>query len=358
MSNVAKRRPFFRPPRRAIPTVAGLFALAAPVFLGAAAITATNNLLFLLLGASLATIVVSGILSEKNLRGVDIEVKPVGAVYAGQVSRMLVRFVRKGHEDSYYDLYFYETSINRILPRKPKSTRALDVHLDILDVPERVVVGERIFDKRGKHEFNLGVLSTQYPFGLLTKSMDIWTNLEIWVRPKLIDVPLSLAHPPKRVSQGEGGAKRGLLGDLYGIRERHSWDPVHRIHALRSLALGKELVVEMSELNSPEAIVGVANTLEGSTVEAFEHMLELAQAAIMSWTNSGYDVGLVTYSEVFLPGEESLDSLLDHLSLVEPQAKPKQVAVKPAVWLVPKGCLPPPQSDECEIQWVEGSKLS
>src|SRR5688500_10591939 len=43
----------FRPPRRLIPTRAGMFTLGAPLILGIAAINAGNNLLFLLLGASL-----------------------------------------------------------------------------------------------------------------------------------------------------------------------------------------------------------------------------------------------------------------------------------------------------------------
>ena len=43
---------FMHPPRRAIPTRAGLFALGAPIVLGVAAVNASNNLLFILLGGA------------------------------------------------------------------------------------------------------------------------------------------------------------------------------------------------------------------------------------------------------------------------------------------------------------------
>lgn len=84
----------FRPPRRAVPTRAGWFVLAVPLVLGMAAVTASNNLLFMLLAASLGAIVLSGILSERNIREVRVHVRPVTAAYAGEPCRLEVRFER------------------------------------------------------------------------------------------------------------------------------------------------------------------------------------------------------------------------------------------------------------------------
>ena len=104
----ARLRRMLRPPRRAIPTVPGLFALAAPTFLGLAAVTATNNLLFLLLGATLGAIVLSGILSERNIKTIRVGVRPVAPVYAAEVARLQVRFHRKVARSSAFDLRFRE----------------------------------------------------------------------------------------------------------------------------------------------------------------------------------------------------------------------------------------------------------
>src|SRR5437870_11471464 len=90
-----RRRKRIRPPRRAIPTRAGLFALGAPIVLGVAAVNASNNLLFMLLGGVLGAIVLSGILSERNIRGVRARVEPVSSVYAGEPCRLKVTLERE-----------------------------------------------------------------------------------------------------------------------------------------------------------------------------------------------------------------------------------------------------------------------
>src|SRR5262245_22915583 len=83
-----------RPPRRAIPTRAGLFVLTAPIILGVAAVNASNNLLFILLGGTLGAIVLSGILSERNMRGVRVSARLVSDAYVDEAAKLTVAFER------------------------------------------------------------------------------------------------------------------------------------------------------------------------------------------------------------------------------------------------------------------------
>src|SRR3989338_10234708 len=84
----------FKPPRRVWPTKAGIFALIAPIVLGAAAINAGNNLLFILLSGALALISLSGMLSEKAVRGIDVDIRVLNEVWAREPCRRRVRLQR------------------------------------------------------------------------------------------------------------------------------------------------------------------------------------------------------------------------------------------------------------------------
>ena len=74
----------FRPRRTIKPTRDGWWCLLVAVGLGVAAINTGNNLLYLLVSALLALIVVSGILSEQSMRGLRLTGIAPDEIYAGQ----------------------------------------------------------------------------------------------------------------------------------------------------------------------------------------------------------------------------------------------------------------------------------
>jgi uncharacterized protein (DUF58 family) len=330
-----------RPPRRAIPTIPGWFALGAPTFLGLAAVTATNNLLFLVLGATLGAIVLSGILSERNIRDVEVRVRPIGPAYAGEAARLEVRFERRDARRPAFDLRFREVS--RRAPfagwARPRAPAVLDAHLPVLDGSTGHVLAERVFPRRGRARLGLAELSTRYPFGLLSKARDVTPRVEVVVRPRPISAPLALARPPRVGDEGAAARARGQGLDVHGLRERVERDPAHRVHALRSLALGRQVVLEMSGVERPLAALHVA-TDPGADPEALERALEVAQAALRAWDAAGFAVGLSTNTRVFPPGGQPLDALLDHLAEVEP-GPPRARPAADASSLVPQGAARP-----------------
>src|SRR5258706_10410947 len=74
----------FRPPRRLSFTREGRIIVFLSVGIGFAAVNTGNNLLYLLLGWALSFIVASGVLSERNLRGLAVRRRPPPQVHAGQ----------------------------------------------------------------------------------------------------------------------------------------------------------------------------------------------------------------------------------------------------------------------------------
>lgn len=333
-----------RPPRRAIPTVPGLFALGAPTFLGLAAVTATNNLLFILLGATLGAVVLSGILSERAVRPLGVRIRPAGAAHATEPCRLEVWIGRPSARAPQFDLRVRELGRERGWPwrrRRPAPGELLDVHLPVLEGREGSVVGVRRFDRRGRARLGPCEISTRFPFGLLVKAKDVHPELEVWVRPRRVDLPLELARPPGAAGEGTAEARRGQGTDLYGLRERKEHDPAHRVHALRSLAVGREVVLEMVAEERPRATLGVV-TSSAADPEALERALEIAQAALRSWSEAGFAVGLVTFDRLFAPGEAPLGRLLDHLAEVGPSPTGPPRRAGAVAWLVPAMAAVPP----------------
>jgi uncharacterized protein (DUF58 family) len=92
----------FHPRRTIKPTRDGWWCLLVSVGLGVAAINTGNNLLYLLVSALLALIVVSGILSEQSMRGLDLTGVAPDEIYAGQPALLGATIAnRKGWFTSY-----------------------------------------------------------------------------------------------------------------------------------------------------------------------------------------------------------------------------------------------------------------
>lgn len=339
---LARGRRWLRPPRRIFPTKAGLFALGAPLVLGVAAINAGNNLLFLLLGASLGVIVLSGVLSERALSGVVVSVRPLGEAWAGEPSRLMVRVERSGWRDG--DGPSFGLRVRERLPRaRRKTATAFDVTVPVIERRVGEAVALRGFGRRGKIALGRCEVVTTYPFALLAKSKDVDAECAVIVRPRRVPVPEALASPMGSVRGGEAAAHRGLGQDLYGLREWQERDPVHRIHALRSLAVGKDVVVETEALHRPTAWLGVAN-VAGADLDAFERTLEIAAATLLAWDEAGYAVGLRTAGGTWPPGSGSVADLLDVLAVAQIEAPVVADGDASPLWLVPYGAQAPVQS--------------
>jgi len=329
----------FRPPRRIAPTKAGWFAFGAPLILGMAAINAGNNLLFILLGATLGAIVLSGILSERALRGVAASVRPLGDAWAGEEARLTVQVRRTLFEPG--DGAAFGLRIRERLSRRERRvTPPLDVILPIIEGRVGEAVATRSFTRRGRIELGPCEAVTRYPFALLAKSRDLDAECAVIVRPRRVDVPDALASPLGSVLGGDAAAHRGLGQDIYGLREWQERDPIHRLHALRSLSLGKDVMVETEALHRPTAWLGVANVF-GADPHAFERTLEVAAATLLAWDADGYAVGLRTVGRRWTPGSATVSELLDALATLEledPIADDDTVA---PLWLVPYGAAAP-----------------
>jgi uncharacterized protein (DUF58 family) len=332
----------FRPPRRAVPTRAGFFVLAAPIVLGVAAVSASNNLLFMLLAAALGAVVLSGILSERNIRGVRVQVRALTPAYVDEPCRLEVRYERPAALGPAYGLLVRELDAAGLWTprRRRRPPHAVQAFLPILEAGSGSAPALRQFPRRGRASVPLCELVTRFPFGLLNKARDVEVDLDVLVRPRRVKLPAALEDPRRSAGEGDWSERRGHGFELYGLRERQEWDAAHRVHALRSLSLGREVVLETAQVERPTAWLGVACT-PGVDPEALERALELAAAALSAWEADGFAVGLAVGAAVYPPGEVSLDGLLDALAAAAPTAAAPSGRRRPGLWLVPAGARPP-----------------
>ncbi len=333
------RLAFLRPPRRIAPTRAGWFALLAPFVLGMAAINASNNLLFLLLAAALGAIVISGVLSERALRGVEIQVEPLGSARAGETARLAIRIRRTRAAPGSPPAFGLQVR-ERATRLERRAEPPLDVFLPPIEGVVGHVVATRHFPRRGRAELESFEVRTSYPFGLLSKARDVDAAAVLIVRPRAVPVPAAIAEPLGAAEGGRAAAQRGLGTDVYGLREWEEWDSVHRIHALRSMALDRDVVIETESTRRPVAWLGLCNT-EGADPLAFERSLEIAAATLEAWDAQGHAVGLRTASRVWAPGSTDLEGLLDAVALMQLESGQRFVDDGEPLWIVPKGASRP-----------------
>lgn len=312
------RRRLGHPPRRAIPTRAGIFTLIAPMILGVAGITAGNNLLFLLLGASLGTIVLSGILSEDAIRGIRLRVRPVQPPEAGEEARLVVEWMRDDGRTPAYALRLDERRMGLLhseaFRRAPRGLLRSD--LPCFRGTRAETRALRRFERRGRAGLHRCEVATLYPFGLLRKVRDVEVNADIWVRPARVELPTELRASAAPAREGLAAVRRGHGVEPYGLREWTERDPVQRIHALRSARHATDVMVETTEEERPVAWVGVVNAV-GVRLEALERACELAAAFARDRAARGERVGLVSVNGVVDGG---LDAVLDSLARIEPVA--------------------------------------
>src|SRR5438067_6684042 len=148
--------------------------------IGLAAINTGNNLLFLVLGLLLASIVVSGILSEQSLKQVRIERRLPSGAAAGQPALigLVARNLKKRAPSFSLEL------------REKGGEIAGRGFLVMLGAQQTAEVAYRFIPhRRGLHRFDQLEVATRAPFGLFEKSRPLDAPAELVVFPRKVPAP-------------------------------------------------------------------------------------------------------------------------------------------------------------------------
>ncbi|MBS1808302.1 MAG: DUF58 domain-containing protein [Acidobacteria bacterium] len=191
-----------------------------------AAISTGNNLLYMVLAALLATMIVSGVASRVGISNLSVSLRFPDHIFADDPTPLEVTVNNQKRLFPSFSLTVAATaqkdrSILRRKVKNPPSNYSLGdlAHFPIL--PARAKARARItrtFAKRGVYPVNGFTLRTRFPFGFVERKRFVEANGEVIVypRPQSLDDFYHLL--PLTHGQMESNLK-GRGSDLYGIRQ-------------------------------------------------------------------------------------------------------------------------------------------
>ncbi len=295
--------------RRISFTTGGALFSAGALAVGFAAATTGNNLLYLLLGAILGLIAVSGWLSERTLKALVIERRVPRAVTVGKPVRIAYTVHNRKRRFPTIAMHLYEPGLHE---------GAFLAHLDAGE--SGTARSANVFVRRGVYRLEALTLSTTFPFGLFKKERDIPLKGELVIWPRT-NQPVRIPSPPggRRQPQVETAmaSAAGTRGEYRGLREYRVGDDPRDIHWRRTAHTGEPVVREY-EQDAAEALWICLET-RCSPGERAEAAVETAASLASKAYHAGKRFGLSTAYGIVDAGAGAgqLERVLDALARVD-----------------------------------------
>jgi uncharacterized protein (DUF58 family) len=336
-------RVLLEPPRRLRMRRPGVFLVVGTFALGLATLNTGNNLLYLLLGALLGTVALSGWLSEQALRGIRVRRVLPRRVVAGQPAWVEYRVQKEGGRMGGQALLLREMVRPPLAARQEGEPGSPGVPSWeggwVPAVEPGQSVGVRVAvtaPRRGVYPLHGLVVSTGFPFGLFEKerylvvqaSMVVWPRYDRELRPPRVGGRLA-----RRVRAAAGAAAGAGRGDYRGLREYRPGDDPRDIH-WRSTARRREPILREYDRDAADEYWIVLDTVAPDE-DSGEAAVETAASLLATGLARGDRVGLAAGHARMPPSAAArgLDRGLDCLAAVRitPRGPPPDAPVHPAL---------------------------
>ena len=333
-------------------TRVGIVYAAVVLLIGVAALNTGNNLLYIVVAAMLAAILVSGLASAMTLRRLQLDVRLPEHVFAGRgtLGRIRLRNPRR---------WLPSFSVNVVLPKKKKPQRwrwvpdtfglppgrpPADQWLRLPDrklrrvaensAPPEIFEGcayfpfipaaselaadiELNFSRRGVYQQEAFGLATRFPFAFLTRTRRIALARRIIVYPAVEQTDEWFDVLPLIAGEFETFV-RGRGADLYRIREYLPEDSARHVDWKATAKSGALKVREFSREDERKLRIIFDNPDAGVvSKEKYERAVEMAASLAWHFTEEGAEVSFVARD---YDGAADIYRFLDYLALVEPKA--------------------------------------
>jgi uncharacterized protein (DUF58 family) len=339
-------------------TKAGVIYVLVTLVIGIAALNTGNNLLYIVVAAMLAAILVSGVVSALVLRGLELEVRLPEHMFAGRpvVGRIMLRNPRrflpsfsirvvparqkqkkdkKIRKEWKWEPATFAFPLNRPPERQWLRLRDWRVkRVEVAPPPPGIFEGmiyfpylppgadltadvELRFDRRGRYcESSFGV-ATRFPFAFLTKTRDVALAREILVYPA-VEPPDELFQILPLVRGEWESFVRGRGSDLYRIREYMSEDSARHVDWKATAKSGSLKVREFSREDERKLCIVFDNPAAGLiSTQAYERAVNLA--ASLAWHFSSQDAEVSFVVTGHARGTD-VHEFLARLAVIEAQA--------------------------------------
>jgi uncharacterized protein (DUF58 family) len=291
--------------------------------LGVAALNTGNNLLYLLSAMMLSVIVVSGILSERCLKGVTIARRLPQHIFAGQPATVALSITNEKPYCPSFSLRVVEAitdaSVGKVIHILHLAPRTSMIRSYPLLVP-----------RRGRHRMETINVTTRFPFGLFIKTARIPLKSEIVAYPSPGHLPEALLDALNAMGAERDALQRGPGDSLYNLRDYSPGDDARNIHWKTSARQGR-LVVRETETQDRRQVILALPTLrtrpggdlcEQSAGDGFERAIVLVASLAAYFQQREFAVRLVlgNHDVPSGKGEDHLYRIFRALALCEATA--------------------------------------
>jgi len=332
-------------------TRAGILYALVVLMIGIAALNTGNNLLYIVVAAMLAAILVSGVASAAVLRDLELDVRIPEHVFAGRMTqaRFLLRNTGQwlpsfsinvisfgqGKEKKHWKwmpttfawppnrpsekqwVHLPDRQLRRVAEPNPPAIFQGAAYFPY--VPARGELAAEhalLFERRGRYRQESFALSTRFPFAFLTKTRRVPLAKEIIVYPPVEPTDEYFEILPMITGEFETFA-RGRGYDLYRIREYLPEDSARHVDWKATAKSGSLKVREFSREDERKLRIVFDNPVPGAVSEkAYESAIALA--ASLGWHFSGGNTQ-VSFVAPGYTGDPDIYHFLEHLALACPQ---------------------------------------
>jgi uncharacterized protein (DUF58 family) len=323
------------------------------LLIGIAALNTGNNLLYIVVAAMLAAMVVSGVVSALVLRGIELDVRLPDHVFAGKpvLGRILLHNPRRrlpsfsihvvpSKKKRPAKQWSWEPAIFGFPPKRPPEqqwVRLPDrrVRRIVNDgsmpgifegyayfpyLPPKAELSadlELRFQRRGRYAEQGFGLGTRFPFAFLTKTRRVPLSRTVLVYPGVDPTDEFLDVLPMITGEFESFV-RGRGYDLYRIREYMPEDSARHVDWKATAKSGSLKVREFSREDERKLRLVFDNPAPGVlSADAYERAVSLAASLGWHFTNEDADVSFVGQG---YQGDPDIYNFLSYLALIEPKA--------------------------------------
>jgi uncharacterized protein (DUF58 family) len=331
----------------------------------------------MMLACMLAGILVSGVLSQMVLSGVELRLELPEHIFAGRPLLALAELVN--HKQTLPSFSLRLVGKNKLPKTKASQAKpGYEAQKEILSqpvyfpyIPHRQTVRQNVeltFPRRGIYRQDALGLQTKFPFGFLEKTRRVQSSLQAVVYPS-VEPTEELFDILPLVSGELESYMRGRGHDIYAIRDYQTTDNVHHVDWKASAKTGELQVREFArederrvllvldttlneDLASPAAGAPPANANSARAAAAFERAVTLC--ASLAWhfyqTDAVLGFRTIGFETPVAPADEVIYDVLGQLATAAPTSSAAnklfdELADSPDLFKIiltcqPKGSLP------------------
>jgi uncharacterized protein (DUF58 family) len=345
-------------------TRSGVVYVLVTLLIAIAALNTGNNLLYIVVGAMLAAIVVSGIASAWVLRGLELDIVLPEQVFAGRTvqgrivlqnpRRFLASFSirvvstrkkrKKPQKQWQWEATTFAFPFNRpsdqqwlkLPDRRLRRVTVIPPPLGIFQgmayfafLPSQAELSADLqlrFERRGRYREDGFGLATGFPFAFLTKTRHVSLRREVLVYPRIEPTSAFFEILPQVRGEWESFV-RGRGADLYRIREYMPEDSARHVDWKATAKSGSLKVREFAREDERKLCLVFDNPEPGQISElAYEKAIDLA--ASLAWHFAEQDTE-VSFLATGHSRTRELHEFLAWLAVMEPGIVESQSAQSP-----------------------------